>query len=352
MVFSPTWILSGEFSKAHSTNKIDLFTIWAICIKSKTDIHIYNSNTMKAIQYKDYGSSAVLEQVEIPAPSVQNGNEVLVQTKATAVNPIDIKIRSGLMKATRPVQMPFIPGGEAAGLVTAIGKDVTKFKVGDEVIVLTKTNGYAEYVKADENFVLLKPDGFSFEEAASIGVNIGTAQSVLFSAGKLERGQKVFIQGGGGAAGGAMVQMAKAAGAYVIATASGQGVNLAKSLGADEVIDYKTQDVSSLVKDVDLIADTAGGETQAELFEILKPGGTLLSIVVPPSQELAGKYNVKAGFVASNISAQTLAYGMELIEKGLFRPVVSKTFKLEAAAEAQDFLTAGGINGKVILLID
>lgn len=307
---------------------------------------------MKAIQYKDYGSSAVLEQVEIPAPSIQSGNEVLVQVKAAAVNPIDIKIRMGQMKAVRPVEMPFIPGGEAAGLVSAIGNDVTKFKVGDEVIVLTKTNGYAEYVKADENFVLLKPEGLSFAEAASIGVNIGTAQSVLFLAGKLEKGQKLLIQGGGGAAGGAMVQMAKAAGAYVIATASGKGVELAKNLGADEVIDYKLQDVSTIVKDVDLVADTAGGEDQAKLFQVLKPGGTLLSIVVPPSQKLAGQYKVKAGFVASNISAQTLQNGIELIKEGLFKPIVSKTFKLEAAAEAQDFLTAGGINGKVILLVD
>ncbi|MDQ0639934.1 NADPH:quinone reductase-like Zn-dependent oxidoreductase [Pedobacter sp. W3I1] len=307
---------------------------------------------MKAIQYRDYGSSAVLEQVEVPAPLIQNGNEVLVQVKAAAVNPIDIKIRMGFMKTIRPVEMPFIPGGEAAGLVTAVGKDVTKFKVGDEVIVLAKANGYAEYVKADENFVLLKPEGLSFAEAASIGVNIGTAQSVLFIAGKLKKGQSVLIQGGAGAAGGAMVQMAKAAGAYVIATASGKGVELAQSLGADEVIDYKLQEVTEVVKDVDLVADTAGGEAQAKLFQALKPGGTLLSIVVPPSQELAGQYQVKASFVASTISAQTLAQGIELLKAGKFRPIVSKTFKLAEAADAQDFLTAGGINGKVILLID
>jgi len=307
---------------------------------------------MKAIQYKEYGNSAVLEQVDVPVPAIQNGNEVLVQVKAAAVNPIDIKIRMGFMKTVRPVAMPFIPGGEASGLVTAIGGDVTRFKVGDEVIVLTKTNGYAAYVKADEDFVLLKPEALSLVEAASIGVNIGTAQSLLFTAGKLEKGQKLLIQGGAGAAGAAMVQMAKAAGAYVIATASGKGLELAKSLGADEVIDYKHQDVSTLFNDVDLVADTAGGEAQAKLFKVLKPGGTLLSIVVPPSQELAAQHGVSAGFVASNISAQTLEKGIELVNAGKFKPVVAKTFKLEDAAEAQDFLTAGGINGKVILLVD
>ena len=307
---------------------------------------------MKAIQYNDYGNSDVLEQVEVPIPSVQNGNDVLVQVKAAGVNPIDIKIRMGFMKAVRPVEMPFVPGGEAAGIIVAIGDDVSAFKVGDEVIAVTQTNAYAEYVTANESFVVPKPKGLSFVEAASIGVNMGTARSVLFITGKLEKGQSVLIQGGSGAVGGAMVQMAKAAGAYVIATASGKGVALAKSFGADEVIDYKLQDVARLIKDVDLVADTAGGEAQAKLFQVLKPGGVLLSIVTPPSQELAEQYRVNAGFVASNISAETLQNGIELLKIGKFKPVVSKIFKLEEAAMAQDYLTAGGINGKVILSID
>jgi len=307
---------------------------------------------MKAIQYKDYGSSAVIELVEVPIPSIKNETDVLIQVKALGVNPIDIKIRMGFMKAVRPVEMPFTPGGEAAGIIIAVGDKVSTFKVGDEVIALTKTNAYAEYVTANENFLVLKPQALSFVEAASIGVNIGTAQSVLFTAGKLEKGQSVLIQGGAGAAGGAMVQMAKAAGAYVIATASGKGVQLAKSLGADKVIDYKLQDVTTLVKDVDLLADTAGGDTQAKLFQLLKQGGTLLSIVIPPSQELAEQYKVKAGFVASDISAQTLENGLQLIKDGTFKPVVSKTFKLQEAAIAQDFLTAGGVNGKVVLTVN
>lgn len=306
---------------------------------------------MKAIQYNDYGNSDVLEQVDVPVPSVQNGNDVLVQVKAAGVNPIDIKIRMGFMKAVRPVEMPFIPGGEAAGIIVAIGDDVSAFKVGDEVIALTRTNAYAEYVTANESLVVPKPQGLSFAEAASIGVNIGTAESVLFIAGKLQKGQSVLIQGGSGAVGGAMVQMAKAAGAYVIATASGKGVALAKSFGADEVIDYKLKDVARLIKDIDLVADTAGGEAQTKLFQVLKPGGMLLSIVVPPSQELAEQYEVKASFVASNISAQTLQNGIELLKIGKFKPVVSKIFKLGEAAVAQDFLTAGGVNGKVILTI-
>ncbi len=306
---------------------------------------------MKAIQYKDYGGADVIELVEVPVPTIQNENDVLIKVKAAGVNPIDIKIRMGFMKAGRPIQMPFIPGGEASGIVVAVGNGVSKFKVGDEVLALTKTSAYAAYATTDQNSVVLKPQGLSFEEAASVFVNIGTAQSV-FTAGELGKDQRILIQGGAGAVGGAMVQMAKAAGAYVIATASGKGIQMAKSFGADEVIDYKSQDVTSLVNDIDLVADTAGGETQQNLFKVLKAGGKLLSIVIPPSQALAEQYNVSAAFVASNITSASIHNGIELLKSGKLKPVVSKVFALEDAAAAQDFLTAGGVNGKVILKIN
>lgn len=307
---------------------------------------------MKAIQYRTYGNSDVIEQVEVSIPSIQSENDVLIKVKAAGLNPIDMKIRMGFMKEIRPVEMPFIPGGEASGIIAAVGAGVTKFKLGDEVIALTKKHSYAQYLTANENSVLLKPKDLSFEEAASIGVNIGTAQTVLFLEGKLEKGQKVLIQGGGGAVGGAMVQMAKAAGAYVIATASGEGVALAKKLGADEVIDYKLNDIATIAKDIDLVADTAGGDAQAKLFQVLKPGGKLLTIATQPSQDLAAQYNVIAYFVASNISPENLKHGIDLIKAGKFVPIVSKTFKLEYAAIAQDFLAAGGVNGKVVLLVE
>jgi NADPH:quinone reductase-like Zn-dependent oxidoreductase len=307
---------------------------------------------MKVIQYRTYGSSDVIELVEVPIPSIQSENEVLVKVKAAGINPIDMKIRMGFMKEIRPVEMPFIPGGEASGIIAAVGAGVTKFKLGDKVIALTKKNSYAQYVTANEDSVLLKPKGMSFEEAASIGVNMGTAQSVLFLEGKLEKGQKVLIQGGAGAVGGAMIQMAKAAGAYVIVTASGKGVALAKKLGADEVIDYKLNDITTTAKDIDLVADTAGGDAQGKLFNVLKSGGKLLSIATQPSQNLAEQYNVIAYFVASNISPENLKHGINLIKAGKFVPIVSKTFKLECAAIAQDFLAAGGVNGKVVLLVE
>ena len=307
---------------------------------------------MKAIQYNNFGNSDVIELVNIPAPEVKNENDVLIKVKAASVNPLDVKIRLGYMQKMRPVQLPFTPGLDVSGIVTAIGSAVTKFKVGDEVIAATMENAYAEYVVTNEHVVSLKPGNISFEEATSLAVNIGTAQTILFTEGKLLSGQKVLIQGAAGSVGATMVQLAKNNGLYVIATASGKGVELVKSLGADEVIDYKTQDVSSLVKDVDLVADCAGGESQAKLFEVLKSGGKLLSIAGMPSPELAEKHNVDARFISSDLSAKSLENGLSLVSEGKIKPLVSKTFKLEEAAQAQDLVSAAGVNGKVVLIVD
>jgi NADPH:quinone reductase-like Zn-dependent oxidoreductase len=306
---------------------------------------------MKAIQYKAFGGSDVIEVVEISSPEIKSENEILIQVKAASVNPLDMKIRMGYMQKMRPVQLPFAPGLDASGVVLAIGTNVTRFKVGDEVIAATMGGAYAEQIVAKEDFVSLKPNNISFEEATSLAVNIGTAQTILFTEGKLEKGQKVLIQGAAGAVGATMVQLAKSKGLYVIATASGQGLELVKSLGADEVIDYKTQDVTTLVKDIDLVADCAGGESQVKLFEVLKSGGKLLSIAGMPSPELAEKYKVDARFISSNLSAKNLENGLALVSEGKLKPFVAKTFRLEDAAKAQDIVSAGGTNGKVVLQV-
>lgn len=306
---------------------------------------------MKAIQYDAFGGSEVISLVEISTPKIKNENEVLIQVKAASINPLDMKIRMGYLQKMRPIDLPYIPGLDAAGVVIAVGTNVTGFKAGDEVMAASMGGAYAEYVVVNENFVSLKPKNTSFEEATSLAVNIGTAQTILFTEGKLEKGQKVLIQGAAGSVGATMLQLAKNKGLYVIATASGKGLELVTSLGADEVIDYKTQDVSTLVKDVDLVADCAGGESQAKLFEVLKSGGKLLSIAGMPSSELAEKYHVDARFISSNLSAKSLEYGLTLVTEGKLKPFVAKTFSLEEAAQAQDFVSAGGVNGKVVLVV-
>ena len=304
---------------------------------------------MKAIQYKAFGKSDVLELAEVAKPTITNDNEVLIKVKAATINPFDIKVRSGFMQKMMPVQLPFIPGSDPAGIVEAVGAKVSHVKVGDEVLASSTGGAYAEYVIVKDDKVLLKPATLSFAEAASLVVPIGTSQTILFNEGKLAKGQRVFIQGASGAVGGIMIQMAKAIGAYVIGTASGKGLDFIKSLGADEAIDYKTKDFTVTIKDIDLVVDGAGGEAQPKLFETLKKGGKLISIVMPPSTELAAKYGVEAKFISSTINAKTIEPGLQLLKEGKLKPHVSKAFKLEEAAQAQDYVSAGGVNGKVVL---
>lgn len=306
---------------------------------------------MKAIQYSAFGGSEVIRLAEIPTPEIKNETDVLIHVKAASVNPLDMKIRMGYMQKMKPVELPFTPGLDASGVVVAVGTGVTRFKVGDEVLAATMGNAYAAYVIANEHFVSAKPKNISFEDATSLVINIGTAQTILFTEGKLEKGQKVLIQGAAGSVGATMIQLAKSKNLYVIATASGKGLELVKNLGADEVIDYKTQDVTTLAENVDLVADCAGGEAQNMLFQVLKPGGKLLSIAGIPSAALAETYKVDARFISSNFSAGTLEYGLSLVNDGRLKPLVVKTFELEEAAAAQDFVSAGGVNGKVVLVV-
>jgi NADPH:quinone reductase-like Zn-dependent oxidoreductase len=307
---------------------------------------------MKAIQYLNFGKSEVIALNEIPQPEIKTPDDVLIQVKAASINPLDMKIRMGFMQQMRPVELPFTPGLDASGIVVAFGENVNNVTVGDEVIAVTMANAYSEFVIANQNFVSKKPSNVSFEEATSLAVNIGTSESILFTEGNLVPGQKVLIQGAAGAVGATMVQLAKNNGLYVYATASSKGLELVKELGADEVFDYKSQDVSELVFDVDLVADCAGGESQAKLFKTLKQGGKLLSIAGMPSPELAQKHNVEAKFVMSNLSTKNLENGLKLVAEGKIKPFVSKVFKLEEAAQAQDFLSAGGVNGKVVLIVN
>lgn len=306
---------------------------------------------MKAIQYQGFGLSDVLTINDIPQPEIKTADDVLIQVKAASVNPLDIKIRMGYMQQMRPVQLPFVPGLDAAGIVVAVGDNVKKFAVGDEVIAVTMANAYAEFVVANQYFVSHKPDNLTFEEATSLAVNIGTAESILFTEGKLEEGQKVLIQGAAGSVGATMVQLAKNKGLYVYATASGSGVDLVKALGADEVFDYKTTDISAQGITVDLVADCAGGPAQAKLFEVLKQGGKLLSIAGMPSPELARQYQVDARFVSSDLSSGNVENGLQLVKEGKIKPIVSKIVPLAEAAQAQDLVSAGGVNGKVVLAV-
>lgn len=277
---------------------------------------------------------------------------MLIKAEATSVNPAEIKFREGGMQHMMPVTLPYIPGLDVAGVIEAVGENVSRLKTGDKVWGGKFGGTYAEYVAIKEETISLAPNNTSMNEAASLVVGVVTSYSFLIENGNVKKGDRVLIQGAAGGTGAVMLQMAKSLGAYVIGTASGEGVAIGKELGADEMIDYKTQDFTKLVKDVDFVIDFAGGDATNKSFEVLKKGGKLYSAAMPPSQELAQKYGVEAKFISSAFTAQKLDYGKKLVEEEKIKPNVVKTLKLKDAAEAQELLTAGGLNGKIVLEIN
>lgn len=306
---------------------------------------------MKAIQYMAFGGSDVVKLTDIEKP-VPNDDEVLIKAAAVTVNPADIKFRTGAMQQRMPVQLPFTPGLDVAGTVEAVGSNVSRIKVGDKVFGGKFGGTYAQYVVLKEEQTGLVPSNMSLNEAVALEVSLVTAYTFLIENGDVKPGQRLLIQGASGGTGLVILQMAKALGAYVIGTASSGGIALALSHGADQVINYKTQDFTTLAKDIDLVIDMVGGETQAKSFQVLKKGGKLLSAVMPPSQQLAQQYGVEAKFVSSAHTYKKLDYGKKLVEQGKIKPQIAKTMKLEDAARAQDIVSAGGIDGKVVLEID
>ena len=306
---------------------------------------------MKAIVYTTFGSSDVIKVIETEKPIIKD-DEVLIKSFAVSVNPADIKYRKGLMQQRLPVQLPYTPGLDVAGTIEAIGKNVTRLKVGDKVFGGKHGNNYAEYVSLKESDTSIIPSNISFNEAAALVVPLVTAYSFLIENGEVQKGQRLLILGITGGTGQIMLQMAKSLGMYVIGTASTSGINLIKSLGADEVIDYKKEDFTTLVNDIDLVINLVGGETQINSFKTLKKGGKLFSGTMPPSQELAKEHEVEAKFIASAYSYKKLDYGKKLVEEGKIKPQTITTMKLEDAAKAQDLLSSGGLNGKIVLEIN
>jgi len=305
---------------------------------------------MKVMQFTAFGDSGVPQLNEVDRPQPRE-NEILIKVAATTVNPIDMKVRSGGMQKIMPVNLPYTPGSDVAGKIEAIGRGVSRLKIGEKVLASTFGGTYAEYVVLKEEQAATIPDNVGFNEAASLAVPLVTSYSFLVEGGDLKARQRVLIHGASGGVGSIMVQMAKALGAYVIGTASGDGLALAKSLGADEMIDYKTQDFTKLVKDADLVIDLVGGETQGKSFGVIKQGGKLLSAVMPPSEELARDHHVTAKFISSAPSYQKLDFGAKFVEDGKIKAQIAKVMKLEDAAEAQDLVSAGGLNGKVVLVV-
>jgi NADPH:quinone reductase-like Zn-dependent oxidoreductase len=306
---------------------------------------------MKAIRIHAYGGAEQMQLDDAPIPTC-GANDVLVRVVAAGINPIDWKIRSGAMAQMIPKSFPITLGSDAAGVVSAVGGAATGFKTGDEVYFyaeFARGGSYAEYVAVDASQVALKPRTVPFAAAAALPIPGQAAWTALMETAQIERGMRVLIHGGAGALGSVAVQLAKAQGLHVITTASGAGVALVKSLGADEVIDYRQQRFQEVVKGVDVVLDTLGGPTQEASWATLKPGGMLVSTAMPPSAERAAAAGVRAAFVFTQPRAAVLAQLAQRVDAGQLRLLVGQEFALADAAQAHRLGESGQARGKMIL---
>lgn len=307
--------------------------------------------TMKAIRYHEAGGpdKLVLEDAPIPAPG---DDEMLVRVHAAAVNPVDAKIRArGPSSGGR---FPSIPGYDVSGVVEAAGKAVTKFKVGDEVFAylsLQRAGGYAEYAIVKESEAAKKPAKLTHTEAAAVPLAALTAWQALVDTAKLDKGQSVLIHGGSGGVGSFAVQIAHARGAKVYATASDKNLAFLKELGADVAIDYKATKFEDVAKDVDVVFDTVGGDTQARSFGVLKKGGIIVSIVGMPDKQKADGAGVRAAGILVKPSATQLEEIAALIDQGKIKPEVSLLLPLAEARKAQEQIATGHTRGKIVLSV-
>lgn len=299
---------------------------------------------MKAVVINEYGNENVLNYTDVERPKAKEG-EVLVKVHVAAVNPADWKIRDG-MGESFGLKLPLILGGDIAGTIEEVGIEVNNFKQGDAVYGMTVSGGfsggYAEYAIAKADAIALKPESLDFEAAAAIPIGALTAWQAMFDLANLSSGQRILITGASGGVGSMAVQLAKAKGAIVIGTASGKNEQYVRDLGADEFVDYTRQPFEEVVKDVDVVFDTVGGDTQERAFQTLKKGGFLVTSAQTPSEEKARKSGVEAAFVFCKPSAQQLAEINRLIEEGKLKIHIETVLPLIEVKKAHQLSQSQG----------
>ncbi|WP_322749852.1 MULTISPECIES: NADP-dependent oxidoreductase [unclassified Frankia] len=331
---------------------------------------------MKAFVVERYGGADTVRAGDVPDPQVGD-HDVLVRIHAASVNPLDLKIRNGDLKVILPHRAPFVLGNDLAGTVVAVGARVTRFAVGDEVYAhpdQNRTGTFAELIAIHQDDVATKPTTLTMEEAASIPLVGLTAWQALVELADLRPGQKILIHAGAGGVGTIAIQLAKHLGASVATTASATKTDLVKDLGADVVIDYQKQAFETNLHDYDVVLDTVGGETLDRSLQVLKPGGTVISVAGPPdptyARELganpvirlaiaalsfrirrrARRHQVTYSFLFVKASGDQLRELTALIDAGIIRPVVDRVFDFEQTREALAHLEQGRTRaGKVVV---
>lgn len=309
---------------------------------------------MKAAQISEYGGPSVVKVNEIDRPSLEP-NKVLVEVHAASLNPFDTTVREGHV-AQMIKSLPTTLGGDIAGVVTELGSEVSGFKVGDKVygqagVVAGNSGAFAEFVATKANHVARMPENLDFVEAASLPLVGVSAVDVLTNHIKLKKGQNILIHGGTGGIGTAAIQLAKHMGAYVATTVPGNAVERASDLGADEVIDYQTQNFEDFIHGYDAVFDTAGGDVLERSLGILKAGGIAVSMTASVDEATAKERNVTAITQQTRVNTEALNQLTKLVVMGVIKPQVAETFPLEQIAEAFTTRENGGVNGKVVLKI-
>ncbi|HEX5682790.1 MAG TPA: NADP-dependent oxidoreductase [Ideonella sp.] len=303
---------------------------------------------MKALRIHEFGtpSHTILEDI---APATAGPDEVTVRIEAASVNPLDLKMLAGHMQPVFPVSFPYTLGTDFAGVVETLGANVRGFQPGDRVVgrAGASTGGaFAQTAVVPANSLCRIPASMSFEQAAALPTSAGTAWQALFGVGKLVAGQRVLIHAAAGGVGSFAVQFAKQAGARVIVTASSKNHGLAKELGADEVIDYRHEDFSARLRDLDLVIDPLGGDTAGRSWSVLKPGGTLVSLVDPT---IAPRGDVNAAFVFFQGDTEVLQGITKLFEARRLQVILDSIHPLDDARVALEQVASGHARGKVII---
>jgi len=332
---------------------------------------------MRALVVKRYGGPSQVAFADVPRPAPK-ADEIIVQVHAAGLNQADNKIRSGEMKAILRLEFPATLGSDLAGVVVEVGRNVTRFKPGDAVfasIFGLRAGALAEFAVVPESAAALKPGLLDFLQAASIPMVGLTSWQALKERAQIASGHKVFIPAGAGGIGTFAIQLAKHLGAKVATTTSASNADLVRSLGADVVVDYKTQDFEEVLRDYDAVLGTVPGEPIKKAIQVLAPKGTIVSLVGPPDAAFgrARHLNVLVVFAMWFLSrkvhrlarARDVAYSFlfvhpdggqlaaigALLEAGTIRPVIDKVFPFDQAKEALAYLEQGRAKGKIVVQI-
>ena len=328
---------------------------------------------MKAYTVSKYKSP--MHANEVAEPTVGD-RDVLINVHAAGVNMLDAKIRDGEFKLILPYKPPFVLGHDLAGVVARVGPGVTRFTVGDEVYARVRDGRigtFAQRIAVDEDDLAIKPTSLSMAEAASVPLVALTAWQALVERANLQRGQKVLIHGGSGGVGTYAIQLAKHLGATVATTTSTSNLDWVRDLGADTMIDYRTQDFETVADDYDLVLDSQGGDTLAKSLRLLKPGGMAIGIAGPPDPDFARRqklhlplrlamtglslntrraarrHGVRYSFLFMRASGTHLDDITKLIDAQVLRPIVDRTYPFDKASQALAHAEAGRTKGKVVI---